>query len=288
MEKWERLEDFINGLIEKIVSLFTGKAVSLTPEKIKSKLDQGKEGLNQRKKNLSKKVKSTKDEAIAKALQAKDKVDHAKVAAVGLVAQAKKTKVSDLKPAKIFAVVAAFLTPPLLKLKTWYLNLKPTQIVGVVTFSTVAAISSVNIYVQSNKIAKESRSPASELVEEVDKATAISRRPAYFKKTEKQFKVANIVLPAYHQKGGAVRKLVIDFTFESSNKYIKEYLWSNPHLIQDTLNSKIEPISLTFPLENEGKDIIKEKIKAEMNNLLKEMKIKGTIKDVYIDSMIAG
>ena len=39
----------------------------------------------------------------------------------------------------------------------------------------------------------------------------------------KQFKVSNVVLPAYVKSNGAVRKLVIDFTFESSNKYIKEY-----------------------------------------------------------------
>lgn len=288
MEKWLRIEEFINELIQKFFSFFSTKAKTLTPKKISQKLNSSKGLIENKKVHLKEKISKGKEKALVSVVELKGKADQAKIKAAEVVVKAKETNVREIKPSKIWIAIAAFLAPPLIKLKTWYINLQPSQIVSFVTLSTVATLASVNIYVESKKIAEESRSPASELVEEVERGTAISRRPAYFKSKEKQFKVTNIVLPAYTTQGGAVRKLVIDFTFESSNKYIKNFLWENPHLIQDTLNSKIEPITITFPLEKEGKNIVKEKIIKEMNERLKSLKIKGEIKNVYIHSMIAG
>lgn len=290
MNKWLKIEELINALIARVVGLISGKAKSITPKKLKEKVDNSKELLTSRRGELKEKLNKGKEKALASAVKAKEKVDKAKIKTLETVQKAKEMDPKELKWAKISAAFIAFIAPPFLKLKTWYLNLQPTQIASFVTLSTVATLASVNIYVQSNKIAEESRSPASEVVEEVDKATAISRRPAYFKRTEKQFKVTNVVLPAYVNSKGAVKKLVIDFTFESSNKYIKAFFWDpqNTHYIYDVLNSKMEPISVEFPLEDEGKSIIKEKIHKEMNLLLKKLKIKGEIKEVHIHSMIAG
>lgn len=269
------------------MGLISGKAKDITPKKIKQNFQNSKELLTTRRGELKKKLHEGKDKAIHKAIEAKGKIDKAKLKSLETIQKARQTDVKKIKLGHVLAAISAFLAPPLVKLKSWYLNLKPTQVASFVTLSTVATLASVNIYVQSNKIAEESRSPASELVEEVERATAISRRPAYFKIKEKQFKVSNVVLPAYIKKNGAIRKLVIDFTFESSNKYIKSFLWDNPYYVHDVLNSTIEPISIDFPLQEEGKTIVKEKIQKEMNNLLKKLKIKGEIKNVYIHSMIA-
>ncbi|MCF8058627.1 MAG: flagellar basal body-associated FliL family protein [Bacteriovoracaceae bacterium] len=288
MNKWLKIEELINSFISNFLSLLSGKAKSLTPQKIKKKYQTSKELLTSRRGDLKEKLNQKKVKALTKVLSTKEQLDKAKQKTINVVHKAKETDIKSIKWTRILATFGVLLAPPLLKLKSWYINLQPTQIASFVTLSTVATLASVNIYVQSNKIAEESRSPASEIAEEVDKATAISRRPAYFKRTEKQFKVSNVVLPAYVKSNGAVRKLVIDFTFESSNKYIKEYLWQNTNYIHDVLNSKIEPISIEFPLEEEGKIIVKEKILREMNDLLKRLKIKGEIKEVYIDSMIAG
>lgn len=288
MNKWLKIEELINGLIAKFMAIISGKAKDLTPQKIKKNLQNSKELLTTRRGDLKKKLSEGKDKALIKAIEAKGKLDKAKLKSIETIQKARETDIKKIRFAQIFAAIGAFLTPPLIKLKGWYINLKPTQIASFVTLSTVATLASVNIYVQSNKIAEESRSPASELVEEVEKATAVSRRPAYFKVKEKQFKVSNVVLPAYIKKNGAIKKLVIDFTFESSNKYIKSFLWENPYYVHDVLNSTIEPISIDFPLQEEGKTIIKEKIQKEMNSLLKKLKIKGEIKNIYIHSMIAG
>lgn len=288
MNKWLKIEEFVNQLILKLTTLFKSKVQNVTPKKIKSSLQNGKELLTSRRGELKQKISKGKDKALEKVIVAKDKVDKAKDKTLVVVQKAKETNYKEIKMAKVLALIVAFISPPLLKFKGWYLKLRPGQIASFVSVSTVATLASVNIYVQSNKISEKARSPASELVEEVERGTEISRRPAYYKKKEKQFLVSNIVLPAYTGKKSAVKKLVIDFTFESSNKYIKEYLWKNNHLIQDVLNSKIEPISIEFPLELEGKIIIREKIRKEINNKLKELKIKGEIKKVYIHSMIAG
>ena len=112
----------------------------------------------------------------------------------------------------------------------------------------------------------------------------LHRRPDYFRKPEKQFKVNGIILPTYLGRGH--HKLVVDITFESSNKYIKAYFEKHPYMIPDVLGRKIEPLSLDFPLETEGKIIIKEKIMEETNLLLEELRIKGKIVAVYIDQMV--
>jgi len=288
LDKWEKIENLLNSLVEKIFMLISLKTKDLTPQKVKSKVKASKDLITNRQGLLKEKVRKSKDKAVETALSAKKTADVLKVRTAEGIIKAKEADIKNLSFAKIAVVLAAAFTPAFVKFKAWYIHLKPTQIVSFVGLSTVATLASVNIYVQSNKISEESRSPASELVEEVDRATAISRRPAYFKSFEKQFKVSNIVLPAYAQKSGPLKKLVIDFTFESSNKYIKEYLWRNPHLVQDVLNSKVEPLSVDFPLKDEGKVIIKEKIRRELNKKLNELKIKGEIKAIYIDSMIAG
>ncbi len=287
MNRWLKIEELINGFITSLMSLLGGKAKDLTPKKIKKNIENSKELLTSRRGELKEKLSKSKDKAIAKAIEAKGKIEKVKENSVTTIQKARETDIKKIRFAQIFAAISAFLAPPLIKLKTWYLNLQPTEIASFVTLSTVATLASVNIYVQSNKMAEESRSPASELVEEVEKATAVSRRPAYFKRKEKQFLVSNVILPAYIKKNGAVKKLVIDFTFESSNRYIKNFLWENSYYVHDVLNSTIEPISIDFPLEEEGKTIIKEKIQREINGLLKRFEIKGEIKEVYIHSMIA-
>ncbi len=110
------------------------------------------------------------------------------------------------------------------------------------------------------------------------------RRPEYFRKSEKQFKVTGIILPIDLRRDH--RKLVADLTFESSNKYIKAYFETHPYLIPDVLGRRIESVSINFPLEAEGKSILKEKIIEEVNLLLEELKIEGKIVNVYIDQLL--
>ncbi len=287
MGKFQNLEDLINKLLVSASLWMKEKLQSLTPSKVKKSLNQGQELHQKKKVQLKERMIEAKAKSIQALASSKNKVQHIRDKSLDVVDQARQTDIRSLSIKKVLFAIGAFISPAFMKFKTWYLSLKPTSIASFVSIATIGTLASVNIYVQTNKISEEAkRVPASELAEEVENATDVSRRPAYFKKIEKQFKVSNIVLPAYMHGSGPLKKLVIDFTFESSNKYIKQYLWDNPHLVHDALNSNIEPISIDFPLETEGKTVVKEKIKKEINKLLKNLKIKGEIKDVYIHSMI--
>ncbi len=287
--KFQNLEDLINKLLLSLSLWIKGKIISFTPSKVKKSLHQGQELSQKKKVQFKERVDLLKVKSLETIIHSKQKAEKIKERSLEVVDQARQTDIRSLSFKKILFAIGVFIAPTLKKWKLWYLSLRPSSIATFVSLATIGTLASVNIYVQSNKISEEAkRAPASELVEQVDQATAVSRRPAYYKKIEKQFQITNIVLPAYLHSEGPMKKLVIDFTFESSNKYIKEYFWQNPHLIQDTLNSNIEPISINFPLQQEGKIIVKEKIKSEMNGLLKRLKIKGDIKNVYIHSMIGG
>jgi hypothetical protein len=43
----------------------------------------------------------------------------------------------------------------------------------------------------------------------------------------------------------------------------------------------------SFPLSDEGKSVLKEKIKFEFNQVLKELNIAGEIQEVFIQDIIA-
>lgn len=289
MKKWIKIEEAINNFLEKIAISLGQKSKNLTPKKIKNSFSSSKEIVNNRKALLGQKLIDARQKAIEHGISAKSKLDSAKVKAAQAAQKVKETDPRKVNWKKSLLALLAFILPPFIKLKKWYLNLSSGQIAGVVTIATVSTIASLNIYIQSNKIAEDQAKNA-ELVEQVENATAISRRPAYFKGQEKQFRIENVILPAYVQGQQEFRKLVIEFTLESSNRYILAYLThrDNRHLIHDTLNSQIEPISISFPLEREGKIIVKEKIKKEINALLKKLEIKGEINEVHIHSMIAG
>ena len=106
----------------------------------------------------------------------------------------------------------------------------------------------------------------------------------------KQFVLRNLSLPVYteHNGKGKIKKLMIDFTIETSNKYTKEYLSLNTHLIKDRFNGMARPLPLSFVLRGQGRTILKEKLKREINRLIDELRIKGSIEEVTIHSILVG
>lgn len=292
MKKLEKIEEGLNRFVLSIATLLSTMLKKLTPSSIKNLLATLQKKLTNFRLNSKKKAQTLKVSSIEKVLKTKEKLQNSskKITAIPLAAatKAKDIKSSDMKWAKISAAFLAFFTPLMTKIKSWYLSLQPQTIAVGISFTALSTIAGLTIYTQVQKVAKTAEQ-AQKIAEEAARAPASAKRPAYFRKSEKQFAVANVILPAYFRTSPKeLKKLVIDFTFESSNKYIRNYFDRNAHLIQDTLNTTIEPISINFPLEDEGKIIIKEKIKKEMNKKLRKLKVKGEIKEVYINSIIAG
>ncbi len=122
---------------------------------------------------------------------------------------------------------------------------------------------------------------------------SIARRPAYHDRVKKSFYVTNILIPfgfeeAIVDKGAeGIRSLIVDIEVETSNRYLSIYLSTQEHVIKDYLNRKMQPVIATFPLTEEGKSVVRAKIVEELNRLIKETEVQGTILNVYIVNITA-
>lgn len=292
MKFWIKIELFLNSLIEQVYSALGRTLSSLTPKKIKKTIGDSQTKYNQSKTKAKKAIDLHGTKAISKALVAKNKTIEtaAKIQnkSVETIIKAKEVDYKKVDYKKLILGALFIFTPIFIKLKTWFLNLSPKFILGSTIAMTAATLSSITIYTQSKKISEKSSASAREPASEVDNATAVSKRKGYYKLDEKRFTVNHVIMPVYIGSPSNLKTLSIDLTFVSSNKYIKSYFVNNRYLIKDKLNTTIQPLIPEFPLEVEGKSIIKEKIRTELNILIKDLKIQGEIKEVHINSILAG
>ena len=105
---------------------------------------------------------------------------------------------------------------------------------------------------------------------------------------DEAFPITDVIIPAYAE-ASPFRKIVVDFFVVPSSPGIRNYFWidHNTHLIYDRLNSTLAPMLLEFPLREEGKNVLKEKIRREINQLAKELGLDGEIEKVYIGRIFA-
>ncbi len=184
---------------------------------------------------------------------------------------------------RLFAPIAIFLGSLALKIKKWYLSLKPTTVaIGIVSSATVG-IAALNIYSSGRQIYDKSQEEP-----KIVNVEPSSIRAEYYKQSEKHLNVDGVTVPIYVGTGNAPKTLILDFTLLMSNRYLKSYFYENDYLLKDRLNTHFEPVVPTLPLEDEGKRIIKEKIIKELNILIKDLKIKGEVEDVYFHTIING
>lgn len=285
MKKWEKLESKINQKLERTFSNVGQAVSSTTPDKIRGwkqsfgdKLSNTKQQLIAAPSALTAKIADTKKSFESNAHDLKINLDRN-------MKEARKGKYSRFGiAAGIIAVLEWALLPFYKKIATLFSTMQPSTLASGIVLVTVGTITGIGVINSGNKIAEESG-----LVERVP--AAIERvsepRPKYYKRNERELLVANVVIPSYIEGTTALKKLQVDFTVISSNRYIREYFFDNTHLVEDVFNSKIEPMLPGFPLGDEGKLILKEKIKDELNALLKRMKIEGKIDQVYISSLLA-
>ncbi len=281
MKAWEKLEEKLNLLIGSLLNFLQAFVSKITPTSVKK-------SINKRKGKPLLDLSSVQK----KALGFKSKYDAISLKITTILGKIvnffKHIDRKDLKLKKLFMALMLILSPLLGRLRDWYIALKPTTLLAMVSMTTVGGLSSIVIYKEVQNISEKARGPASEIIAEVD--TSNIDRPEYYKKQERELRVRNVSIPIY--TGGRTpasgKKLLIDFTFVSSNRYIKEYFFENGHLLKDKLNTSIEQILPDFPLQDDGKRVIKEKIKKEMQVLLDDLKIEGSIQEIYIHSIMTG
>jgi flagellar basal body-associated protein FliL len=177
-----------------------------------------------------------------------------------------------------------FLTP-FLMMAQWLKGLSPAQSLVLILFTISSLLSVIGIGYSGQKLVNHQldkyRSPAS--VEDEVKYD----RPEYYKKQTRHFDVTNLRLPVYVAKVNELRSIDIDFTATLTNRQSRAFLEKHEFHLRDHLILQIEPSIATFPLEEEGKEIIRRKVLDEINAFLKLNEIDGQVIELKITYVLA-
>lgn len=286
MEKWQKIEEFINRLLGQLAAVLNALVLKCTPKKVLQKVSQGQKAIKEKRSKVKETLKNSK--SLPKELsnlilhRLMDIIEKLKEVSAKI-----SVKLKGFKKGEALMLVLAFFTPLLYKIKSWWLSLRPEQIVIGILGSAVFGLTTLGIVTSTSQIAQK-QAPAREPASKVENATERSVRPHYYKLDEKRAKIMNVQVPIYVGGSNDLRTVLVDFTFISSNQYIRTFILDEEHAVHDRLNTMIEPIMPEFFLEEEGKRILKEKIQYELNELLKSRGVKGKVIEVHIDSLLAG
>jgi hypothetical protein len=112
-------------------------------------------------------------------------------------------------------------------------------------------------------------------------------RPFYFLQTEKIYALKDVNIQIFLEDTKRNRQVYFDFSMLATNRYIVMFLTEHEIELRDFLTTNVEPVLPRLPLEEEGRGIIKDKIRDEVNEFLKIYKVEGKVQEVYIDSLIS-
>jgi len=120
-------------------------------------------------------------------------------------------------------------------------------------------------------------------------ASTISKikRPEYKKYQRRTLKVMNVSIPVIIKNKSDIHSLLTDFYVRTDTVFAKLYLDHNQHKIRDRFYENTYRMPASFPLDNDGKRVIKEKIALELNQLLKDNKVEGKVLEISLDAPIA-
>lgn len=139
-----------------------------------------------------------------------------------------------------------------------------------------------NIYVSSSNIYLQefnTREPASQ--------QQYIEKPEYQAYDKRTLKVFNVKVPIFQESISAIRSVTIDFTVRTDTRFAKQYLEEYEYKLKDYFFLTVEPVVSEFPLEEEGKSILKDKIQRELNSFLKAHNVEGEVLEVKIIFIIA-
>ena len=186
-------------------------------------------------------------------------------------------------PGKNLGKVKTILLSPFLVVGQWLQGLSAGQSMLLLTFTAGSFLSVLGIFFSGQRLAGSDkfRSPAS-IEEEI-----IYERPDYYKKQTKHFTLVNVRLPVYVAKVNEIKSVDIDFTATLTNRFSRMFLEKNEFHLRDHIILNMEPSVATFPIEEEGKIIIRDKLFNELNAFLKNNNIEGEVVELKIIYVLA-
>lgn len=189
----------------------------------------------------------------------------------------------EKSPGKNVGKLKTILLSPFLMLGQWLQGLSAAQSMLLLTFTAGSFLSVLGIYFSGQRLAgpDKYRTPAS-VEEEI-----LYERPDYYKKQTKHFTLVNVRLPVYVANVNEIKSVDIDFTATLSNRHSRMFLEKHEFHLRDHIILNMEPSIASFPLEEEGKVIIRNKLFKELNSFLKDSKIEGEVVELKIIYVLA-
>lgn len=177
------------------------------------------------------------------------------------------------------------LMAPFLVVGQWLHGLSVGQSMLLLTFSAGSFLAVLGIFFSGQRLASgpslSMRTPAS-VEEEV-----LYERPDYYKKQTRHFTITNLRLPVYVAQVNEIRSVDVDFTATLTNRYSRMFLEKNEFQLRDHLILQLEPSIAAFPLEEEGKIIIRKKLLTEINDFLRLNEVEGEVSELKITYVLA-
>ncbi|MDO9182568.1 MAG: hypothetical protein Q7U04_09175 [Bacteriovorax sp.] len=114
----------------------------------------------------------------------------------------------------------------------------------------------------------------------------LESRPVYYRQAERMMSVSDINLQIFLEDTHRNRQVWLDFSVLASNRNIVLFLKAHEVEIKDHLTTNVEPVIPQLPVEEEGRLIIKDKLRNELNEYLEKNGIEGKILEIYIDYLM--
>lgn len=123
-------------------------------------------------------------------------------------------------------------------------------------------------------------------IKSVELKQVLGGRPKYFLQSEKTYKLMDTNLQLFLEDTRRNRQIWVDFSALASNRNVVLFLKAHEVELRDHINSYVEPVIPQLPIEDEGRQIIKDKLRIEINEYLKKSHIEGSIQEIFIDYII--
>ena len=279
----EKIENFINKLLVLLIEFVSKNLQKIIPPSVKVKIEKLNLYLEEKKERLKSapeylKAKATSSVALVNTVsKIKANLNSTYTAAMA--------QYQDKKPKSAFDKFKRFGMTPILMISKWLSGLSATQSLVLLTFTAASFLSGVEVIFSGKRLVnshmESSREPAS--IEE----DVAYERPEYYKKQARHFEINNLRLPVYIGDVNDLKSIDIDFIATVSNREARMYLEKHEFQFRDHLISEVEPMLATFPLEDEGKEILRKKLEKEINAYIKLKGLEGWVTDLKLTYILA-
>lgn len=279
IKKWEKIEANLNKALEKLMGKLWLCLLVFIPKKLQKKIKTSFKKFSENYLYYQVKVFRKFEQAKIRRAQRSKKIKELKATGQYFGPKEKaKAKVAKLRDALLRTPLknrAEFVSSKLNLLIEKIASVPRTQFLIAFCAMLMIFTGTYSVYTSSQNIYMQEwggRSPAS--------ADQYLERPNYLKYPARTMKVFNVKVPIYVESVKSVRSVTVDFSVRTDTRFARMFLEEYEYKLKDHFFMTTEPMMSSFPLEEEGKLVLKEKIQDELNLFLEENKVEGHVLDV--------